>query len=137
MILVKLWDKIIYMSFQTLLSLLISILTAATAQIILKKGALEFPDLKLSFSSFFDLIIGFFQNKWLLAGMILFVISFCFYIFVLSKIQLNFAYPVMVRVGMIFVTIGSWIFFGEKLSLPNIIGIALIILGIFLLVPKG
>ena len=125
------------MSFPTLLSLLISILTAATAQIILKKGALEFPDLKLSLSSFFNLILGIFQNKWLLAGMILFVISFCFYIFVLSKIQLNFAYPVMVSVGMIFVLIGSWIFFGEKLSLGNIIGVALIILGIFLLIPKA
>lgn len=125
------------MSFQTLLSLLISILTAATAQIILKKGALEFPDLKLSLSSFFDLILGIFQNKWLFTGMALFVISFFFYIFTLSKVQLSFAYPVMVSVGMILVIIGSWIFLGERLSLSNIIGILLIILGIFLLVPKA
>ena len=125
------------MSFQTLLALSISILTAATAQIILKKGALEFPDLKLSLSSFFNLILGIFQNKWLFAGMTLFVISFFFYIFTLSKVQLSFAYPIMVSTGMIFVLIGSWIFFGEKLSLGNIIGVALIILGIFLLVPKG
>lgn len=125
------------MSFQTALSLLISILTAATAQIILKKGALEFPDLKLSLSSFFDLILGIFQNKWLFTGMALFVISFFFYIFTLSKVQLSFAYPVMVSVGMILVIIGSWIFLGERLSLLNIIGILLIILGIFLLVPKA
>lgn len=125
------------MSFQTALSLLISILTASIAQIILKKGALAFSEVKLSLSSIFDLIIGFFQNKWLLAGMILFVISFCFYVFVLSKVQLNFAYPVMVSVGMVLVIIGSWIFLGERLSLLNIIGILLIILGIFLLVPKN
>lgn len=125
------------MSFQTLLALSISILTASIAQIVLKKGASAFSDLKFSLSFIFELIIGFFQNKWLLAGMILFVISFVFYIFVLSKVQLNFAYPVMVSVGIVLVTIGSWIFLGERLSLPNIIGILLIILGIFLLVPKA
>ena len=125
------------MSSSTLLSLLISILTAATAQIILKKGASTLSDLKFSLSGIFDLILSIFQNKWLLIGMILFVISFCFYIFVLSKIQLNFAYPIMVSVGMILVLIGSWVFLGEKLSLGNIIGVALIILGIFLLIPKA
>ena len=125
------------MSSQTILSLLISILTASIAQIVLKKGASALSDLKLSLSSVVDFIFAFLQNKWLLAGMTLFVISFVFYIFVLSKIQLSFAYPVMVSVGMVFVLIGSWIFFDEKLSLLNIIGIALIILGIFLLVPRG
>jgi len=125
------------MSSSTIISLLISILTAATAQIILKKGASTLSDLKFSLSGIFDLILSIFQNKWLLVGMTLFVISFCFYVFVLSKIQLNFAYPVMVSVGMIFVLIGSWVFLGEKLSLGNIIGVALIILGIFLLIPKA
>jgi len=125
------------MSSQTVLSLLISILTASIAQIVLKKGASALSDLKFSLSSIMNTILNIFQNKWLLAGMILFVISFVFYIFVLSKIQLTFAYPVMVSVGMVLVIVGSWIFLGERLSLPNIIGIALIILGIFLLVSKA
>ena len=125
------------MSFQTLLALSISILTASIAQIALKRGASAFSDLKFSLSSIFELIIGIFQNKWLFTGMTLFVISFFFYIFTLSKVQLSFAYPIMVSTGMVLVLIGSWIFFGEQLSLSNIIGILLIILGIFLLVPKG
>ena len=125
------------MSFQTLLALSISILTASIAQIALKRGASAFSDLKFSLSSIFELIIGIFQNKWLFTGMTLFVISFFFYIFTLSKVQLSFAYPIMVSAGMVLVLIGSWIFFGEQLSLSNIIGILLIILGIFLLVPKG
>ena len=125
------------MSFQTLLALSISILTASIAQIALKRGASAFSDLKFSLSSIFELIIGIFQNKWLFTGMTLFVISFFFYIFTLSKVQLSFAYPIMVSAGMVLVLIGSWIFFGEQLSQKNIIGIILIILGIFLLIPKG
>ena len=125
------------MSYSTIFVLVLSIITASIAQIALKKGASAFSDLKLSLSSIFELIIGIFQNKWLFTGMALFVISFFFYIFTLSKVQLSFAYSIMVSTGMVLVLIGSWIFFGEQLSQKNIIGIILIIFGIFLLIPKG
>ena len=125
------------MSYLTIFVLVLSIITASIAQIVLKKGALAFSELRFSPSAIFNVIIGILKNKWLLAGAVLFVVSFCFYIFVLTKIQLTFAYPVMVSAGMILVALGSNMFLGEQLSLRNIIGIAFIILGILLLIPKG
>jgi len=124
------------MSYLTILVLVFSIITAGIGQIALKKGALVFSDLKFSSSAIFDMVFGLFQNKWLLVGTLLFIISFFSYIFVLSKIQLNFAYPVMVSLGIILVAVGSQIFLGEQLSLRNIVGIVLIIFGILLLIPK-
>ncbi len=124
------------MSFSTILALLVSVITASTAQIFLKKGVLNLTDLDLSFSSLLKLFVSIFQNKWLFLGSSLFIFSFIFYLFVLSKLQLNFAYPVMVSAGIILVAIGSWVFFQEQVSQWQILGISLIIFGIFLLFPK-
>jgi len=124
------------MSFPTILALLVSVITASTAQIFLKKGVLNFTDLDLSFSGLFKLFVSIFQNKWLFLGSLLFIFSFIFYLFVLSKLQLNLAYPVMVSAGIVLVAIGSWIFFQEQISQWQILGIFLIIFGIFLLFPR-
>lgn len=124
------------MSFPTILALLVSIVTASTAQIFLKKGVLNLTDLDLSFSGLSKLFVSIFQNKWLFLGSLLFIFSFIFYLFVLSKLQLNLAYPVMVSAGIVLVAIGSWIFFQEQVSQWQILGIFLIIFGIFLLFPR-
>ncbi len=120
----------------TISFLLISVVTAGIAQFFLKKGVSILGDLDFSLSTLFNTIINIFRNPYLLIGMFLFVVSFLFYLITLSKLKLNLAYPVMVSAGIILVAIGSWIFFGETLSSIQIIGIALIILGIFLLVPR-
>ncbi len=124
------------MSFSTILALLVSIVTASTAQFFLKKGVLNLTDLELSFSGLLKLFISVFQNKWLFLGASLFIFSFVFYLFVLSKLQLNLAYPVMVSAGIVLVAIGSWAFFQEQVSQWQILGIFLIIFGIFLLFPR-
>jgi len=124
------------MSFSTILALLVSVITASAAQIFLKKGVLNFTDLELSFSGLLKLFTSIFQNKWLFLGSLLFIFSFIFYLFVLSKLQLNLAYPVMVSAGIVLVAIGSWIFFQEQVSQWQILGIFLIIFGIFLLFPR-
>ncbi len=124
------------MSFPTILALLVSVVTASTAQFFLKKGVLNLTDLDLSFSGLLKLFVSIFQNKWLFLGALLFIFSFIFYLFVLSKLQLNLAYPVMVSAGIVLVAIGSWIFFQEQISQWQILGIFLIIFGIFLLFPR-
>lgn len=124
------------MSFPTILALLVSVVTASIAQIFLKKGVFHLTDLDLSFSGLLKLFVSIFQNKWLFLGALLFIFSFIFYLFVLSKLQLNLAYPVMVSAGIVLVAIGSWIFFQEQISQWQILGIFLIIFGIFLLFPK-
>lgn len=124
------------MSFFNLSILLVSVFTASLAQIFLKKGALALKDLSLSWPGFTDLILSVFKNKWLFSGGVLFVISFFFYIFTLSKLELGFAYPVMVSLGMVLVLLGSQLFLGESLSWLQVLGIILILFSIYLLVPK-
>ena len=124
------------MIYQTLLLLLIPILTASAAQVCFKKGVSQLGNLELSFNGFLGLILKILQNGWLIGGILLMGISFLFYLSVLSKFQLNIAYPVLVSAGVILIAISSWLFFEESLSLPQILGIVAIISGIFLLLTK-
>lgn len=115
----------------------LSILTTVSAQLCLKKGILGLGELDVSLTGFFSLIPKVLQNIWLLGGLFLFGISFLLWLFVLSKLQLNIAYPIFVGLNFCLITAFSWFLFKEHLSLLQILGIAVIIFGIFLVLPKG
>ena len=65
-------------------------------------------------------------------GLIFFGTSFLLWIKVLTKNELSYAYP-MVSLGYVIVTIASFIIFNETLSLNKILGIVIIIFGVFLI----
>ena len=119
------------------LILIVSIFTTVGAQLCLKKGVLALGDFDFTFSAFFYLISRIFQNLWLAGGVVLFAISFFLWIFVLSKLQLNIAYPIAIALNFSLITIASWFLFKEHLSLPQILGIVTIICGTFLVLFKG
>ena len=119
------------------LILLIPIVTAASAQILFKKGIFSMGTLEFSLANVFSLIPKILQNAWLLSGMFLFGISFLVYLFVLSKSQLNIAYPIVVSSGIIIISLASCLLFKESLSWLQIAGVVIIIFGIFLLATKS
>lgn len=121
------------MSLQALVILLILVFTTTLAQLFYKKGALDLKDFDFSFSNAPSLISHTFQNIWLLGSILLFLISFFLYLFVLTRLQLNIAYPILVSAGIVLIAVASWFFFRESLSLSQILGIVAIIFGIFLL----
>lgn len=119
-----------------MLFLLISILVSSAGQVFLKKGMLELGSLDFSFSNFFYLILRIFKNKWLIGGIIFDSIGILCYLFVLSRLQLNIAYPIAVSCGIILVSLLSKSFFKESITLYKISGIFIIIFGIALLANK-
>ncbi|MAF42789.1 MAG: transporter [Parcubacteria group bacterium] len=124
------------MAIQTILILIGSVLTTVSAQLLLKKGVLTLGNQEFSLVNFFAIIPKVFQNIWLLFGIFFFGISFFLWIFILSKMQLNIAYPIVISLNFTLITIGSWIFFKEYLSIIQILGIIVIIFGIFLVLYK-
>jgi len=117
-------------------SLLIPILTASAAQIFLKKGMLKLGSLDISLPNLFYLISRIFKNWWLIAGAVLYGISLLSYIFALSNLQLNIVYPIAVSCVIALVFLGSRFLFRESMTLYQILGIIIVISGIFLLVTK-
>ena len=94
-------------------------------------------ELSFSIAGIFQLILRIFQNIYLMGGVFLFGFSFLLWLFVLSRIQLNIAYPIALSGEVALATIGAYFLFKEYLSLFQILGIVLIIVGIFLLLTKG
>ena len=122
---------------QLFLLFTVSVFTTVGAHLLFKKGVMQLGDLNISFPAVFLTILSILQNIWILIGIVLFGISFLIWLFIISKIQLNIAYPIIISVEAVLVSLGSWILFKEYLTIWQISGIAAIILGIFLLLTKS
>jgi len=111
------------------LLLVISISLAIAGQILMKQGMMilgKFPVKNLLF-----MIIPMIFQPFVFMGLACFAVSSVFWLVVLSRIDLSFAYP-LVSIGYIVVAIYSFYFLGENLSLIRWIGILTICAGVFL-----
>jgi multidrug transporter EmrE-like cation transporter len=118
---------------QTIILLACSILTTVFAQLLLKKGMSLLGSLNFSWNNFFGLISQIFHNIWLASGLLLFGVSFLFWLFVISRVKLSMVYPISTSLNFILITFFSWLFLREQLSLAQFFGIMVIIAGIFIL----
>jgi len=73
-----------------------------------------------------------FTSYLVLLGILLYAISAVVWIIVLSKVNLSFAYP-MLSLGYIFILFVSYFLLGENITVLRILGVALIMIGIFFL----
>jgi len=111
----------------------ISVLSTVMAHLCFKRGVLKLGEINFSFSGLLHII----QNSWILLGGVLFVISFLTWLAIISKLQLNVAYPIIISIEAVLVSSASWLLFHEYLSWVQILGIVCVILGIILISPKG
>jgi len=118
---------------QTFIFLAISILSTVVAQLLLKKGMLLMGRVEFSLPNLLNLFIQVFHNIYLFLGLIFFGVAFFFWLFILSKVQLNIVYPISTSLTLCLVTLVSWFLFKEYLSFYQILGIGLVVLGVFLL----
>lgn len=118
---------------QTLFLLGITIFFTVFSHLCLKKGVLSLGKLDFSLNSFFGLFPRLIQNHWLVGGLISIGISFIFWLFVISRIKLNLAYPIATSINIGLIVVLSWIFLKEHFFPIQILGIVVIIFGIFLI----
>ena len=108
------------------LLLFISILFGALGQILLKVG--------VNNNNFvgFKFYLDFFKNYWIYLGMFSYGISFLLWLKVLKYFEVSFARP-MTSLGYILTLLIAVIILGESINLSKIIGIVLIVTGVFFL----
>ena len=114
-----------------LLLVLLSVVLVDIAQILLKYGMTQIGSLDFS-SGIFSVFVHIFSNVYVILGVLLFVSSSVGWLVALSKMPLSLGYPIL-SIGYVIVSVLSWIFFGESLSFLRIIGLAVIVGGVFLL----
>jgi drug/metabolite transporter (DMT)-like permease len=121
--------------------ILFTVLTNAAAQLMLKQGMMNIAPITIGPLSFTgDSIVAklgmTLLNPWVMAGLITFVISMASHLFVLSKVEISFAYPFL-SLAYIVVAVAAWTWFGEDLNQYRIAGIALICVGTVLIAQGG
>ena len=108
----------------------ISILLAVAGQLLMKRGMMSFGTFPVS--QLLVKVIPMFLNPWVFIGFVCFGLSSIFWLVVLSRMPLSLVYP-MVSVAYVIVAMLSMIFFKENVSLVRWGGIAVIVLGVFLI----
>jgi len=74
-----------------------------------------------------------FTTPFIVLGLLSYVSSVAMYMVVLSKVNISYAYPLMMGLGYVLIVLFSWQIFAEPFSFFKWIGIMLILVGVFLL----
>tara|TARA_R110000787_G_scaffold16825_5_gene52917 strand:+ start:4046 stop:4375 length:330 start_codon:yes stop_codon:yes gene_type:complete len=76
---------------------------------------------------------GFTKPLWIVVTAVAYGMAFYFLAQTLKEIPIGIAYAVWSGVGIVLISIVAWIFQGQRLDLPAIAGIALIIAGVVIM----
>ena len=73
-----------------------------------------------------------FTNPTLFLGIFSFALALAGYCYVLSKLNLSIAYPLMTSLGFLIVILASWLFLGETITKIQIVGFICITAGVWM-----
>lgn len=114
-------------------ALIFALLANASANILIKAGMRR---LELQGAPLGAIVRQVATNVPVLAGVALFALNVGAYAYVLNRIPLSQAYPIMTSVGFLIVVSASVFFFGETLDIYQISGLLLIVAGVVLIATR-
>jgi drug/metabolite transporter (DMT)-like permease len=116
---------------QAFFLLLIAISMSTTGELMLKTGMNQVGVLHLTPDQFVVTLIRAFTNPFVLAGFALIFGGSIFWLAVISRVELSWAYP-MLSLGYVLVVLLSWLFLNESVTPLRLVGVAIICLGVFI-----
>lgn len=116
--------------------ILFTVFTNAAAQLMLKHGMMSLGQINFSSDTFIQKLFQIVFNPWVFAGLSTFVISMASHLYVLSKVDLSYAYPFL-SLAYVAVAVFAWLLFNEELGGLKIAGIAFICIGTVLIAQSG
>ena len=75
-------------------------------------------------------------SPWFIGALFFYGVNVIVFAKALDYLPVNIGYPILAACSFIMLNVTSWIFFGDKLTLIQLIGLSITILGIFLLSHK-
>jgi len=117
----------------TAFSLIITgVMLNAIAQLALKASVIQSGVIQLDFTSLIGALNSLAGNAWLWLGLLCYAVSVVVWILALSRVDVSIAYP-MLSIGYAVNAIAAWQLFDEQLSLGRVLGIGIIIVGVYVL----
>jgi multidrug transporter EmrE-like cation transporter len=114
---------------QAFLLLLIAIVMSTTGELLLKRGMNAVGVLSLAPADIVPMLANAFSNPFILAGFALLFGGSIFWLAVISRVDLSWAYP-MLSLGYVLVVVNSWLFLDEQVTPIRVAGVAIICLGV-------
>ncbi|MGB5291677.1 MAG: SMR family transporter [Lysobacterales bacterium] len=112
--------------------ILTGVLLNAFAQLALKASVSDTGVISLDMQSLFSSAGSLASNLWLWVGLICYGISVIVWILALSRVDVSIAYP-MLSIGYIVNAVAAWHLFDEPMNIGKVVGIGVIILGVYIL----
>ena len=103
----------------------------ATAQLLLKAGAIAAGPIELEMSSLSGLR-ALLLSGWVLSGLACYAVSVLAWILALSRVEVSVAYP-MLSLGYVVTAVAGWMLFDETMTPLRVAAIGVIIVGVCML----
>ena len=116
--------------------ILFTVMTNAAAQLMLKHGMMTLGPLSFTAETAIQRVFQIVLHPWVFEGLATFVISMASHLYVLSKVELSFAYPFL-SLAYVAVALFAFFIFKEDLNAWRIAGIAFICVGTVLIAQSG
>lgn len=116
--------------------ILFTVMTNAAAQLMLKQGMMTLGPISFEGVNPIIKLLQIVFSPWVFAGLLTFVISMASHLYVLSKVELSFAYPFL-SLAYVAVAIFAYFVFREDLNAYRIAGIGFICIGTVLIAQSG
>ncbi len=111
--------------------ILCGVLLNAAAQLLLKAGMCQIGHFEFTVGNAIPIGMKVMMNLPIIGGLFLYVISVGVWLLVLSRVQVSFAYP-MLSIGYVVNAVAAYYLFGEPLTSIRVLGIFVIIAGVYL-----
>ena len=111
--------------------ILCGVMLNAGAQLFLKAGMGQIGHFEFSAANLLPIGLKVMGNPPIITGLAMYVISVGVWLLVLSRVQVSFAYP-MLSIGYVVNALAAYYLFGEPLTSIRMLGIFIIIAGVYL-----
>lgn len=110
---------------------MVGVLLNAAAQLLLKAGTNSVGTFEFSSANILPIGWRLATEPHIVGGLICYVFSVAIWILALSRTEVSIAYP-MLSVGYVVNAIAAYFLFGEAVTVMRLIGIGIIILGVYI-----
>jgi multidrug transporter EmrE-like cation transporter len=119
------------MSGVSLALILAGVLLNAAAQLLLKAGTNAVGQFDFHSGNIVPVGLKLAFQPHILSGIVCYLVSLVVWIMALSRVPVSIAYP-MLSIGYVINAVAAWYLFGENVSAMRLLGIGIIVLGVFI-----
>jgi len=117
---------------RVLVLILISVMLSAGGQLSMKNGVSSLGKLGVSDIIAPAMMFKVISNPMIILGVFLYGVASIFWLAILSRAELSYAYP-MIAISYVVTSVIAWVLFKENLTLIRFLGIIMIIAGVYVI----